>query len=304
MSLTERIGEKFCVLLNTAGGTLKNDGGELLKKIETRYKNEGGRCHLFWAGPGADLPAVAKTAIASGIGRVIVGGGDGTISCVANLLVGTKITLAVLPLGTLNHFARDIGIPANLERAMDLSVQGTVRPVDVGSVNERFFINNSSVGIYPRIVKHRDQEMEKLGKPKWRALLSASWRVFERERVYHVEIAHEGHIKKQTASFIFVGNNQYSFSLMDLGQRPRLDAGILSVYLGNQTTRWQALSFAVRALLRGLEQSRDFTSFTTEQFKLSMRKTHTSVGIDGEVVEMKTPLLFQSHSEALLVVTT
>src|SRR5205085_3689399 len=102
------------------------------------------------------------------------GGGDGTQSAIASRLAGTQLVHGVLPLGTLNHFAKDLGIPLQLDEAVRTLAEGRVLEVDVGEVNGRVFINNSSLGLYPEIVRERELQQMRLGKSKWRALASAS----------------------------------------------------------------------------------------------------------------------------------
>src|SRR5476649_731552 len=118
----------------------------------------------------------AKRALARGVDAVVAGGGDGTINAVASVLAGSSVALGVLPLGTLNHFAKDLNIPLDLDQAIATIARGTTAQVDVGDVNGRIFVNNSSLGLYPHIVRARDQQQRRLGRGKWTRLAGHSWR--------------------------------------------------------------------------------------------------------------------------------
>src|SRR6266496_2220844 len=105
---------------------------------------------------------------------LVVGGGDGTIAAAASALVGTKTALCILPLGTLNHFARDLGIPPDADDAAKLIARRTERRVDVAQMNGRTFINNSAIGLYPLMLVDRDLQRKRLGRSKRLAMIVAS----------------------------------------------------------------------------------------------------------------------------------
>src|SRR6185503_16647759 len=106
-------------------------------------------------------------AFASDADAVVIGGGDGTVSAAADRAVRHGKPIGVLPLGTLNHFARDLGMPPDLRDAVRAIATGVVREVDVGEVNGRVFVNNSSIGVYPTVVRDRDEQRLRFGRGKW-----------------------------------------------------------------------------------------------------------------------------------------
>ena len=166
----------------------------------------------------------ARRAAVDGCARVVAGGGDGTISTVAALLAGTDKALAVLPLGTLNHFAKDLGLPLELEAAARVAATGRVVRVDVGEVNGRVFINNSSIGLYPRLVRRRQQQQDRLGRGKWAAFLFAGLSVLRRYPFLDVRLEADGRTFSRRTPFVFVGNNDYLMDGLQIGARARLDA--------------------------------------------------------------------------------
>ena len=289
------------VFLNSAAGTLKNDE-TLVTQIQELYKTQSPNARV-WAGSSDELEPKLKEAIKQGAERIIVGGGDGTISSAAAHIVGTKIKFGVLPVGTLNHFSKDVGIPLKIEDAVAVTLQDSVMEVDVSMVNERYFLNNASIGIYPKIAKHRNKQMERLGRSKWHALALACWQILGRMPIQRVQVIAENQKRTCDASFVFVGNNKYSFSLLEFGERKNLNEGVLSVYLGQQLTRWQIFSFAFRTIVNGLQQTKDFVAFDTDSMLLNTPGKKVLVGIDGEVVEMDSPLKFRTNPKSLLVLS-
>jgi len=160
---------RVAVLLNQAAGTIVcGDGRSLGETIEAAFAKRGVAATLEFL-PGTELKAHAERAMeqakTNSIDAVVVGGGDGSIASVAGVLADTEIPLGILPLGTLNHFAKDLGIPLQVEQAADVIADGFVRSVDLGEVNGESFINNSSIGIYPYLVVDRERLREPAAVP-------------------------------------------------------------------------------------------------------------------------------------------
>ena len=153
-------------------------------------------------------------------GVIVAGGGDGTVSTVAAALVDTDICLGVLPLGTLNHFAKDLGLPLDLEAAVRCIATGVTSRVDVGEVNGRVFVNNSSLGLYPDIVRDREQQQKRFGRGKWHALLRASIAALRRYPFLQVSLAVEGRERAYRTPFVFIGNNAYRMEGLTMASGP------------------------------------------------------------------------------------
>ena len=165
-----------CILNGAAGSQDPNRVTALLRDAAAEH---GADIDIVSARPGTDLTAIAARAIESGSTMIVAGGGDGTINAVAAAVVESEAVLGVLPLGTLNHFAKDLGVAVDLEKAIDIAVNGRRIRVDVGEVNGRTFINNSSIGIYPDIVVEREA-LRAAGYRKWAAFALATARVMRR----------------------------------------------------------------------------------------------------------------------------
>ncbi len=287
------------MILNRAAGGPNDDGAA--DKVRTLFKAAGIEPTIQHPDETHDLSALARAAAESTDDVVVAGGGDGTISAVAGALAGTEKTLGVLPLGTLNHFAKDLGIPLELADAIDTIARGHIAEVDVGEVNDRVFINNSSLGVYPRIVASREAQQEHLGRGKWHAFLWAVLRVFRRFPNLRLRITVEGREIERRTPFLFIGNNEYEMEGFNAGARVCLNAGKLGLYLAHRPGRLGLLRLALDALLGRLDQAKDFDAYCVNEATIATRKKLLLVATDGEVVRMETPLRYRARPRALRV---
>jgi len=245
--------------------------------------------------------AAATRALARGVDAVVAGGGDGTINAVASVLAGSGVALGVLPLGTLNHFAKDLNIPLDLDQAIATIARGTTAQVDVGDVNGRIFVNNSSLGLYPHIVRARDQQQRRLGRGKWTAFGWALVAALRRFPFLGVRLTINGVEHARRTPFVFIGNNDYQMQGFHIGARERLDGGALSLYVAQRPTRLGLLRLAWHALRGHLAQARDFDVMSGAEFTIETRHHRLHVATDGEVNIMQPPLRYRSRPAALTV---
>ncbi|HEV7576185.1 MAG TPA: diacylglycerol kinase family protein [Caldimonas sp.] len=250
---------------------------------------------------GAAFRGTLAKAVAKRPRMVVAGGGDGTISTVAAALVDTGIVLGVLPLGTLNHFARDLGIPLDLAEAVAVLAQGREARVDVGEVNGRIFVNNSSLGLYPDIVRDRERQQRRLGRSKWSALFWATIAALRRYPFLGVSLVVDGKAVARRTPFVFIGNNEYSMAGFAIGERARLDAGALSLYVAQRPGRWRLFLLFLRALVGRLRQARDFDAMAATEIDVQSRRRRLRVATDGEVTTMAPPLHYRVRPASLVV---
>jgi diacylglycerol kinase family enzyme len=248
-----------------------------------------------------DICSIARQAAESSERIVVAAGGDGTVSAVAAELAGTGKILGVLPIGTMNHFAKDLRIPLDLETAVRTISEGEVAAVDVGEVNGRIFINNSSLGIYPRIVSRREAQQQRLARGKWPAFLWATIQALRRFPFLDLRIAFEGQQIFRRTAFLFVGNNEYETAGFHLGSRTCVNAGKLGLYLSHRTGRFGLFRLAFRALFGRVDQEKDFDVFCVEEARIETRKRRLLVALDGEIERMETPLHYRIRAGALRV---
>ncbi|WP_432383081.1 diacylglycerol/lipid kinase family protein [Duganella sp. P38] len=290
---------KIVVIVNASAG-LGYCGG-WAAALEEKFRRNGAEADITLAQSGAEMIERAERALAEGAPVVAAGGGDGTINAVASVLAGTDAWLGVLPLGTLNHFAKDLKIPLDLDEAVATVVRCKARKVDVGEVNGRIFLNNSSLGIYPDIVRDREQQQRHLGRGKWPAFGRALFAALRRFPFLSVRLKINGEEHLRRTPFVFIGNNEYLQGLT-LGARERLDSGKLCLYVAQKPTRLGLLRYAVHALFGKLQQARDFDVLSAAALEIDTRHHHLRVATDGEVTLMKPPLCYRSRAAALNVI--
>lgn len=291
------------VLLNSAAGGLAGSAADALReRVRAAFATSRVTAQIIVV-ESRDLPTAARKASASGADIVVVGGGDGTVSAGAAALVGRSKPLGILALGTLNHFAKDAGVPLDLDQAVAAIEAGHVTEVDVGDVNGHVFLNNSSVGLYPIAVHDREELRHHNGGGKWLAMLSASLGVLRRFPLLDVGLELDNHALALETPFIFVGNNRYEMSLFSLGKRGSLQDGELSVYVTRNAGRTGLVRLAARALMGRLEQDRDFHAFTVRDATIRTRRGSLRVSLDGEVVRLSSPLRYSIRPRALRVLT-
>jgi len=287
------------VVINRNAGPNSADGIEAT--ITELFRASGREPAFFHVGGGLNLrerlarPDVADDAV------VVAGGGDGTVSAVAAELVGTRKTLAVLPMGTLNHFAKDLGIPLDLRGAVQTAADGRPMPVDVGEVNGRIFVNNSGLGIYPQIVAQREADQEKRGSKKWPAFARATMSSLRRYPFLTLRVHVQGEQRVIKTAVVFIGNNQYEIAGLNLGARKCLNSGKLGFYVANRTGRFGLMRLAARALVGRLNQAKDFEAFCIDEAWIESGKRKLLVSTDGEVNRMKPPLHYRIRPGALRV---
>lgn len=251
---------------------------------------------------GAQIAEAARSAREHGASVIVAGGGDGTVNAVASELVGSVVALGVLPLGTLNHFARDAGIPLELEQAVALVARGHTVKVDVGEVNCHIFLNNSSLGLYPAIVHEREKQQRRFGRSKWAAALWATLAALRRFSFLHVHLTTGSREFACRTPFVFIGNNEYRMEGLSIGGRTSLDQGKLSLYIAHDPGRLSLLRFAFRALFGRLAQARDFDVLLVENMTIETRRRHLRVATDGEVRTMEAPLSYRVRHDALTII--
>jgi diacylglycerol kinase family enzyme len=296
----ERTRIRLPVVLNRSSGGTSDD--EIPDRIRKALRAAGADADVRTAASGEELLALAREAASGESPIVVVAGGDGSVGSVASVVAGTDKALGVLPLGTLNHFAKDLHIPLDLEAAAHNVVEGLAAEIDVGEVNGRTFINNSSLGLYPRIVRHREESRQKLGWGKWPAFLWATFHTLHRHRPIDVALSVDGSEIRRQTPFVFVGNNFYEMEGFNVGTRARLDGGELSVYLAPGARPLDLVAFVLRALLGLLRGTSGFEVLRTAELTIQPRSDPVRVATDGELAMLRTPLRYRVLPRVLRVI--
>jgi diacylglycerol kinase family enzyme len=264
--------------------------GETRARLEDLFAVQGLTVKIANCDSGAQMEQFVRQAVAQGARMLVAAGGDGTVNAVAALAMRHRTSLGVLPLGTLNHFAKDNGIPLELKAAIANLAHGRVARIDVGEVNGHIFVNNSSIGLYPQIVRTREQAQAR-GAGKWQAFLSAALYVLGRYSRLHIAMAAPGRSIAITTPFVFIGNNRYEVAGVDAGSRKRLDEGILWVHGAPNAGRIRLLWLALKTLM-GFASHREWHNFETGKLEIDVGRRTIRVSLDGEVRTLATPLRY------------
>ena len=289
----------FACVLNGAAGSHAADAEK--KRVLELFEKRGVPVKVVLAEEGRQIPELVQRAIDEGCTVIVAAGGDGTVNAVASVVMGSSAVLGVLPLGTLNHFAKDLGVPIELEAAIENVITGRSVRVDVGDVNGKIFLNNSSLGLYPAIVRQRE-DYQKKGSGKWWAFVVASFQALRRYQHLYVRLQRDNQPEiEEVTPFVFIGNNQYEVCGFRIGERKHMDAGELWVYRAPNASRAGLFRLALRALF-GRDDAGELAVCATDKFSIRAHKNHIHVATDGEVQTMRGPLNYRIHPKALSVI--
>lgn len=263
---------------------------------------------LRWAGgfevlkvEPADMTSAARALMHRGAARIAAVGGDGTVAAVAAAVARTNVELAIIPSGTFNHFARDHGIPTDLRAACDVARSGRVIETDVAWVNERLFLNTSSVGVYANYVRVRERLDPRLG--YWLASAFAMLRTFARIQPFRVSFETEQLQRRYVTPLVFIGSSERELKLPTLGNR--VDHGRPGLHVlivrGRTRARLVALAFAAAARgTRSITRTPHLDGFLVDRCVIEQK--HSTVAVDGEIVTLESPLSYAIGRGALRLV--
>ena len=285
------------VLINRSGGAAGRLGDGLRDAVEAAFAAAGRKIALELV-DGAEMPdALGRHA---GAPVIAVGGGDGTLGCAAAALAHTPTALAILPLGTRNHLARQLGVPLDLAEAARVCVSGQRRRIDLGMAGTRVFVNNASFGIYVRFVRHRDA----LDGPKWLSSIPAAWHALRRARAQSFSLRLDGQPSRIKSPLLFIGNNEYSIDAGSVGERESLADGRLSLFAVAPQSPIGLVGFALRALVGLARADSDFEELTEAKEIVIEGIGSIEGAFDGELETLALPLRLRSLPGALGVVTS
>jgi diacylglycerol kinase family enzyme len=251
----------------------------------------------------AEMESRLKQAIDHGTKRILVAGGDGTIATAAALVAKKDIELAILPGGTLNHFAKDHGIPTDLGKAALVAGSGQVVRADIGYVNDCVFLNTSSLGAYVTFVRERERLEKYVGYMIGSAIAFA--KMLAEIRTFSVTLEVDGNSKTYRASLVFIGVGERELKLPTLGSRVTNGKRGLHVMIvqGRRPARLFALGLA--GITKGRKEAEklpEFDDFVVDSCRIDLTRPTATIGLDGELKRFSTPLDFHIERDALRLV--
>ncbi|MFL5560694.1 MAG: diacylglycerol/lipid kinase family protein [Gemmatimonadaceae bacterium] len=282
------------ILINPKGGSAE-------KVLEVLRADSRFAVHEVEPG---ELAARIEQLARGGATRIAVSGGDGTITAAAAVLAGTKCELAVIPGGTLNHFAHDNGIPVEPKEAAELAATGTPHPIDVAHVNERLFLNTSSVGAYVSFVRTRERLERRMW--YWPASTIAGLQMLFRMPSFdvHIDAAEPEESKSYRACLVFISVGERDFERGTFGRRTAHGHHALHVIVVPNGGPRQLLGIVFAAVFRGMQATlHEVDSFLVDHCRIEMRRPKGNVSYDGELEQMTAPLEYRYQRDALLLVS-
>ncbi len=258
---------------------------------------------LRLVGSGRKLGAAARAAVAEGFDTIVAAGGDGTVAAVADVLVGTGVALAALPLGTFNFFTRGLGLPEDPVRAAEMLARGQNRPMDVAEVNGRVFLNNASLGMYPAILAQREHIYQRFGRSRLLAYWSVLRTVFTYSDSAWLVVHSDGDRQVVRTPSVFVAASAYQLRCYGLEGEDLLREGKLAVFMAPDVSRWRMIGIALRLACGRARSYQDFTLLGSSDMLIEApRRRRRTVARDGEYGKMAAPFRFQMKKGALVVV--
>lgn len=234
---------------------------------------------------------------------ICAAGGDGTINLVASLILGRGVPLGVIPLGTFNYFARDLGIPLEPREAAAALATGRPRSVHVARVNGHLFLNNASFGLYRQLLEERERSKQRFGRYKLVAVFSALHTLWRFRHVYTLDISLDGESRVIRTPMLFFGLNSLQLEKLDLDVARCARAGQLAVIALQPVSRWHLLGLAMKGALQGLHDSPDLRCHGASQVLVRQPgRGSTRVAVDGESFECRMPLRIEVLPHALEVI--
>ena len=289
------------VIVNRSGGTARSAGNGLGDRLESAFARAG-QAIILELVEGRDIDAALdryRTA-----SRIVVGGGDGTLGSAAGKLAEWGTEFAVLPLGTRNHFARQLEIPLGLEGAAHVAARGRIETIDIGGVRgsggeaDRVFLNNASLGAYVDLVDARDHS----GLPKAIGSIAAGLNVLRHLRARRYDLTLDREPRPVRTVQLFIGNNRYRISAGQPGERISLEDGLLSVFATAPLSRLGLIRTAFHVALGKPDMKQDFALHETAHEVVIAGAGEMGIAIDGETMRLPLPVTLRTRPRALKVV--
>ncbi|KAA0695376.1 diacylglycerol kinase [Halopseudomonas laoshanensis] len=300
--------EPFFMVMNTGSGSQKAQ--DIQDTIARVMQESNRRYELMAVDDGAELIPTAKKAVALAReqgGIVVAVGGDGTLNAVSQVVLGSGVPFGILPQGTFNYFGRAYGISQETEIAARCLVDARIQPVNVGLLNDKVFLVNASLGLYPQLLEDREAYKQRFGRSRLVALWSALATLFRAHRQLKVQIDHEGKREVLRTPTIVVDNNALQLKHMGLDRKPEVkhSNSHLVAITSKPLSTLNLYGILLRGLLSRLGEDEHVISFgfNTMTVRLGAGRKRTKVAMDGEISYMRSPLIFKvaEHQLPLLV---
>lgn len=298
---TDRLAPLF-IAVNAASGQSSGPTPQDLRDMLTQAGHLVTLCEIpSGTSPLTHCESIVQQAVSAN-GIVVAAGGDGTVAAIAALCYTHHATMAVLPLGTFNYFARALGIPTALEEAIALLATSQTRSVSAGFIGNRLFLNNASFGLYPKIIRKREAATSRFGRRRLVAAISAISSLFHAQKKFAIRLHREGETELHRTSMVFVGNNSFQLDNfgLEVGECTRNNQ--LAVVILNHQRRLEIARIIWRGILKNLHLEEKLTQFCAAEFEVESSRRSMDVVVDGEIIHCATPLSFRVEADAIRIV--
>ncbi|MEO1910285.1 MAG: diacylglycerol kinase family protein [Paracoccus sp. (in: a-proteobacteria)] len=290
---------KVCVVMNRSSGNKKHQA--LTDKLQSQLAPACGSFQLRQSRKGSQLPALARQVATEGFDLVIAAGGDGTQSAVAGALAGTDTVMGVLPGGTFNYFARDLGVGEEIDAALETLLDGRVDATDVGDINDLIFLNNVSLGAYPQILKTREGIYKRWGRSRIAAYWSVMVALRRLRRPMQLIAEVDGQEREYTSALVFVARSAYQLDSFGLEGADGIRDGKFAVLIAKARQPLPLMRSALRLAMGHSAKDSDFDLIVTDRLQMRTPKKRQLVAHDGEKTVLHSPFDLTVRHGALKV---
>ncbi|WP_017196725.1 diacylglycerol/lipid kinase family protein, partial [Acinetobacter venetianus] len=279
---------------------------EVYERLMTFWTQHGFEIQVFELNQKVDFDEMMKSVLsrhqqADLRGVVVAAGGDGTLNAVAKRLMHTNIPMGVIPLGTFNYVARVLDIPIDVFSAAEVIATGKFREVHVATINDQIYLNNASLGLYPLFIKKRELYNQHFGRFPLNAYTSGLDVLLREHKSLKLSINVDGQKYPVATPLIFFGNNQLQLCDMKLRIAECAANGKLAGVVVAKSDRFSLLKMLLKLIQGKIEQTPDVYTFCAENITVGCKKDKVTVAIDGELMELETPLNFSVQKSSLKV---
>ncbi|SEN76841.1 diacylglycerol/lipid kinase family protein [Palleronia pelagia] len=252
--------------------------------------------------PGSDLSALIDRAVADGGDLVVAAGGDGTVMATAGAMVGRDVPMAVLPLGTFNFFARGLGFSEDPETAARQIVDGQPHDIRVGRVNGQTFLNNASLGIYPKILRERETVYRRWGRRR----IAAHWSVLKTmlrfRKPLRLTLDLDGQRSEERTAMIFVARSAYQLDFFGLNGADLISDDRFAVLVARARSRRRLMALAWRLARGKAVEGQDYELLSARSLTVKTARKKATLAFDGEKRRETSPFEFRMSDDPLRII--
>jgi diacylglycerol kinase family enzyme len=286
------------VIMNRDSGS--DNKAALAREIEAAFTAHGWQVKFALVGR-RDLHRQAQQTVSQASGAIVVAGGDGTINAVASSCVEADQPLGLVPAGTFNYVARNLGVPTGVSQAVSIIVNGRVRHIDIGTINGRIFLNNAGFGLYAKMLARREQDKRRFGRSRVVAFVSGIRGLLSSRPLYAVELVADGHPERRLTTTLFFGCNALQLEHFNVAAAECLRQHKLAVLSLKLRSRWEVAVAACAALTGRLDAVETTDAFCANHVRVQTQRRALQVVVDGEIILLRPPLEVTLRPGALQV---